>query len=65
MEHPPPVPVTQPNVQNFAHSDGMRFAGWLGSAELTSVSGSLSDARSVEAMVVVGVCKLGSIGVSR
>lgn len=27
IEAPPPVPVTQPNVQNLAHREGMRFAG--------------------------------------
>lgn len=27
MEQPPPVPVTQTRVQNFAQSEGMRFAG--------------------------------------
>lgn len=35
MEHPPPVPVTQPKVQNLAHSEGMRFAGWFSSSEQT------------------------------
>lgn len=35
MEHPPPVPVTQPNVQNLAHRDGMRLAGWLGLSDWT------------------------------
>lgn len=33
MEHPPPVPVTQPRVQNLAQSEGMRFAGWSGFSE--------------------------------
>ena len=27
IEHPPPVPVTQPSVQNLAHSEGIRLAG--------------------------------------
>lgn len=35
---PPPVPVTQPRVQNLAHSEGMRLAGWLGSSDRTSSS---------------------------
>jgi hypothetical protein len=35
IEHPPPVPVTQPNVQNLAHSDGMRLAGWAWSLDVT------------------------------
>lgn len=35
MEHPPPVPVTQPRVQNLAHSEGMRFAGWFSSSDWT------------------------------
>lgn len=34
IEHPPPVPVTQPKVQNLAHKDGMRLAGWSGSSEV-------------------------------
>lgn len=35
IEHPPPVPVTQPRFQNLAHNEGMRFAGWLSSSEMT------------------------------
>jgi hypothetical protein len=38
MEQPPPVPVTQPKVQNFAHSEGIRLAGWLGSSEVMRAS---------------------------
>lgn len=40
MEQPPPVPVTQPRVQNFAQSEGMRLAGWFGSEEVMSWSAS-------------------------
>lgn len=36
MEHPPPVPVTHPKVQNLAHSEGMRLAGCSGSEDVTS-----------------------------
>ncbi len=38
MEHPPPVPVTQPSVQNLAHSEGIRFAGWSGLSDTTRLS---------------------------
>lgn len=36
MEHPPPVPVTHPKVQNLAHSEGMRLAGCSGSEDVMS-----------------------------
>lgn len=39
MEHPPPVPVTHPKVQNLAQREGMRLAGWSGSLDVTSWSG--------------------------
>lgn len=39
IEHPPPVPVTHPNVQNLAHNEGMRLAGCSGSVEVMSWSG--------------------------
>jgi len=35
MEAPPPVPVTQPSVQNLAQREGIKFAGWSGSADCT------------------------------
>lgn len=38
MEAPPPVPVTQPSVQNLAQREGMRFAGCSGSSDWTSRS---------------------------
>lgn len=38
IEAPPPVPVTQPSVQNFAQREGIRFAGWSGSSDWTSRS---------------------------
>lgn len=43
MEHPPPVPVTHPRVQNFAQSEGMRLAGWSGLLDVMSWSGSCSE----------------------
>lgn len=38
MEAPPPVPVTQPSVQNLAQREGIRLAGWSGSSDWTSRS---------------------------
>lgn len=38
MEQPPPVPVTHPKVQNLAHREGIKLAGWLGSTEVTRAS---------------------------
>lgn len=35
MEQPPPVPVTHPSVQNLAHREGMRLAGWSGLSDVT------------------------------
>lgn len=42
IEQPPPVPVTQPSVQNLAQSEGMRLAGWSWSSEVMSLSASLA-----------------------
>lgn len=52
MEQPPPVPVTQPRVQNFAQREGMRLAGWFGSEEV--MSWSASDMLAVDGL---GVCE--------
>lgn len=41
MLQPPPVPVTQPKVQNFAHREGMRLAGWSGLSDRTNWSSPL------------------------
>lgn len=54
MEAPPPVPVTQPRVQNFAQSEGMRLAGCSGSSEVTSLSGLSSAWEAIFVVVTEG-----------
>lgn len=44
IEHPPPVPVTHPSVQNLAQSEGMRLAGCSGLSDVMSLSASVTDA---------------------
>jgi len=35
MDAPPPVPVTQPSVQNLAQREGIKLAGWSGLLDWT------------------------------
>jgi hypothetical protein len=55
IEHPPPVPVTHPRVQNLAHSEGMRLAGWSGLSDVMSWSALLTSRRGLLATWSVAI----------
>lgn len=62
IEHPPPVPVTHPRVQNLAHSEGMRLAGCSGLSEVMSWSAASLSRRAFLSSCSVAILTVSARG---